>query len=172
MIALNTPLSLPSEITVRKIPAQLIEDVSPTMTLGEVVIFPIAFVDHRSPALSKKPLFGNHDSERRVTGIVLLVDKAVRKGNHRSFGKAYAGIVAFDISCTGDKSSLINNFLEPLECIFVILSAGEMNEKRGNIDSADARNASSGSPPFELARLLMRLNHVASFIVNANHGIV
>jgi hypothetical protein len=28
------------------------------------------------------------------------------------------------------------------------------------------------SPPFEIARVLARLDHVASFIVNAKHGIM
>jgi len=32
--------------------------------------------------------------------------------------------------------------------------------------------ASKNSPLFELARVFMRLDHVASIIVNANHGIV
>jgi hypothetical protein len=34
------------------------------------------------------------------------------------------------------------------------------------------RNTSKNSPFFEIARVLMRFNHVASFIVNANHGVV
>jgi hypothetical protein len=34
------------------------------------------------------------------------------------------------------------------------------------------RDASKNSPLFELARVLVRLDHVASFIVNANHSIM
>jgi hypothetical protein len=35
-----------------------------------------------------------------------------------------------------------------------------------------ARDASKTSPFFELACVLMRFNHVARFVVNANHSIM
>src|SRR5439155_13557110 len=109
------------------------------MSLGEVVIVLITFVNHRSPALSKKPLLRNHNSKRRVTGIVLLIDETAGKGSQRSFRKAYAWIATFDASCTGDKSSLLNNLLEPVECIFVIVSSSEMNQVGRDIESAHNR---------------------------------
>jgi hypothetical protein len=34
------------------------------------------------------------------------------------------------------------------------------------------RDASKSSPRFELARVLVRVDHVADFIVNADHGIM
>jgi hypothetical protein len=40
-----------------------------------------------------------------------------------------------------------------------------------NLPGADAgREEKVNSPLFEIARVLVRLDHVASFIVNANHG--
>src|SRR6266496_4044550 len=102
------------------------------MSFGEVIIFLIAFVDYWSTALSKKPLFGNHDSERRVAGVVLCVNKTVAEANQRSFGKANACVLAFNASSSGNKFLLIQNFLKPLECTFIILSLrerlGKMNE--------------------------------------------
>jgi hypothetical protein len=35
-----------------------------------------------------------------------------------------------------------------------------------------AAGASKNSPLFELAGVLVRLDHIASFIVNANHGVM
>jgi hypothetical protein len=36
----------------------------------------------------------------------------------------------------------------------------------------DAMEVTASSPLFELSRVLVRFNHVARFIVNANHGIM
>jgi hypothetical protein len=36
----------------------------------------------------------------------------------------------------------------------------------------DAMEGTASSPLFELSRVLVRFNHVARFIVNANHGIM
>src|SRR5438067_12650076 len=145
---------------------------SPTMALRKVVIFLITFINHGSSTLSKKPLFQNHYSKRRVTRVVLFVDESARENSQRSLGKTYAGIVTFDVLRTGNKSSLTNNFPEPLERIFVIVSASKMNEVRGNIDSAHASNTSNGSRFFEIADVLACLKHVANIVIHANYSVM
>jgi hypothetical protein len=73
------------------------------------------------------------------------------------------------------------SYEEPVATILPWTSYSMMTT-RGSCDQCTTGSSASppetvqaawqNSPLFELARLLVRLNHVARFIVNANHNIV
>jgi hypothetical protein len=89
-------------------------------------------------------LFRDRDFVPRLRLSVMLSASARRRSRHRA---ERGGHFTHDWLCAGDAVSLCDQ-----------------------LGFADAiKNANSSL--FELARVLVRLNHIARFIVNANHGI-